>query len=92
MERQIEHGSRVTVSQRSGDASVQVSVTEVDVRDGDCFNPETCCDAREKALINELRALLRPTCAPQCLITRLEATLDRCCLEDQAGDAKASCA
>lgn len=92
MEGQIEHGSRVTVSQRDSDASMRVEVTEVSVSDGECFNPETCCDVRERALINELRALLRPTCAPQCLISRLEATLDRCCLEDQSSAAGPSCA
>nr|WP_308201375.1 hypothetical protein [Bifidobacterium sp. ESL0763] len=62
---------------------MRVEVTQVD--DGECFDPETCCDAREKALIEELRLLLRPTCAPQCLISRLQATLDRCCGE--VGDA-----
>ena len=37
------------------------------VASGDCFDPETCCDERERA--------------PQSLIDRLEATLDHCCDE-----------
>ncbi|MFC5222981.1 hypothetical protein [Bifidobacterium leontopitheci] len=50
--------------------------------DGECFNPETCCDARERAMITMLRAYLRPEAAPECLLTRLRATLDRCCCDD----------
>lgn len=51
------------------------------VAPGDCFDPETCCDEREQALIAALRAYLRPQHAPQSLIDRLEATLDNCCDE-----------
>lgn len=47
------------------------------VASGDCFDPETCCDERERALIAAMRAYLRPKHAPQSLIDRLEATLDR---------------
>ena len=55
-------------------------VTHV-VASGDCFDPETCCDERERALIAAMRAYLRPKHAPQSLIDRLEATLDHCCDE-----------
>ena len=50
------------------------------VRD-DCFDPETCCDAMERSLIAAMRAYLRPDAAPECLLSRLRETLDRCCCE-----------
>ena len=53
------------------------------VTEGDCFDPRTCCDEREQALIAALRAYLRPDVAPECLIARLKATLDHCCGEDK---------
>ena len=46
------------------------------VASGDCFDPETCCDERERALIAAMRAYLRPKHAPQSLIDRLEATIN----------------
>ncbi|WP_152209964.1 hypothetical protein [Bifidobacterium cebidarum] len=49
----------------------------------DCFDPSTCCDAREQALIAALRAYLRPDVAPECLMAKLKATLDHCCGEDK---------
>ncbi|MBT1164136.1 hypothetical protein JS534_05890 [Bifidobacterium felsineum] len=52
-------------------------------RPEDCFDPSTCCDAREQALIAALRAYLRPDVAPECLMAKLKATLDHCCGEDQ---------
>lgn len=45
----------------------------------DCFDVESSCDEREKAMIAALRAYLRPEQAPDCLRARLEAALDRCC-------------
>jgi hypothetical protein len=45
------------------------------------FDPDSCCDEREKALIASLREYLRPQMAPQCLLDRLNAALDRCCCE-----------
>lgn len=48
---------------------------------GACFDPDTCCDARERALIMAMRAYLRPDVAPECLMRRLRATLDRCCCD-----------
>ncbi|RBP98522.1 hypothetical protein CRD60_01275 [Bifidobacterium aemilianum] len=48
----------------------------------DHFDIEISCDAKERALIASLRRYLRPPSAPQCLFTRLSATLDQCCLYD----------
>lgn len=60
-----------------------VSAQWVPMDSGECFDPESCCDAREKAMIRALRAYLRPQEAPECLLTRLRDTLDRCCGENQ---------
>lgn len=56
-------------------------------RDGghECFDPESCCDAQERALIAMMRAYLRPQAAPECLIERLHRTLDACCREEECG-------
>lgn len=43
--------------------------------DGGCFDINTCCDDREKAMIEMLRAYLRPAGAPECLIERLHQCL-----------------
>lgn len=56
---------------------------ELIARYGDCFDPETCCDEREKALIKMMRAYLRPQQAPECLLERLHATLDHCCCDER---------
>ena len=45
---------------------------------------ELAAYARERALIEALRAYLRPEQAPECLLTRLRATLDHCCCEQDA--------
>ena len=50
---------------------------------GDYFDPRACCDAHERAMIAALRSYLRPQEAPDCLMTRLKATLDRCCEEER---------
>ncbi|MCH4158700.1 MAG: hypothetical protein LKF35_01055 [Bifidobacterium minimum] len=50
-----------------------------------CFDPECSCDERERALIEMLRAYLRPTTAPECLLRRLRDTIDHCC-HDEIGD------
>lgn len=47
----------------------------------DHFDPATCCSACEQAMIAALRAYLRPQSAPDDLVARLKATLDRCCAE-----------
>ncbi|KFI93392.1 hypothetical protein BISA_1479 [Bifidobacterium saguini DSM 23967] len=52
-------------------------------QEGECFDPSTCCDAREQALIAALRAYLRPDVAPECLMAKLKATLDHCCGDEQ---------
>ncbi|PJM72639.1 hypothetical protein CS006_08715 [Bifidobacterium primatium] len=49
---------------------------------GDCFDIDSCCDAREKAMIEALRAYLRPVNAPDCLIDRLHR-----CIRSAAQDA-----
>ncbi|PLS31653.1 hypothetical protein Uis1B_0474 [Bifidobacterium margollesii] len=41
----------------------------------DCFDVDALCDAREKAVIEVLRAYLRPQTAPACLIDRLHHCL-----------------
>lgn len=70
-----------SVDTGSAAASVQTDVHIV--TEGDCFDPRTCCDEREQALIAALRAYLRPDVAPECLIAWLKATLDHCCGEDK---------
>ncbi|WP_440201417.1 hypothetical protein [Bifidobacterium pullorum] len=50
----------------------------------DHFDPASCCSAREQAMIAALRAYLRPQSAPDCLVARLKATLDRCCADETA--------
>ena len=69
----------ITTVATSEDGTVtQMTHTSVRVStSGDCFDPERCCDERERALIADLR----PQHAPQSLIDRLEATLDHCCGE-----------
>lgn len=65
--------------------SVEISGMPGDMGDdlvGDCFDPDSCCDEHEKAMIAALRAYLRPEVAPECLLARLRDTLDRCCCED----------
>ena len=67
----------------TGSASASVQADVHIVTEGDCFDPRTCCDEREQALIAALRAYLRPDVAPECLMARLKATLDHCCGEDK---------
>lgn len=45
----------------------------------ECFDPSTCCSAREQRMIAALRAYLRPDQAPDCLTIRLRACLDPFC-------------
>lgn len=85
MERHISITSTTT---NTNGVVTQVTHTSVHVvASGDCFDPETCCDERERALIAAMRAYLRPKHAPQSLIDRLEATLDHCCDEELEGRA-----
>ena len=53
------------------DASASPSGSDAAGATGDCFDIDACCDAREKAMIQALRAYLRPVNAPECLIERL---------------------
>ena len=83
------HNSQASFRERrsdersAGSASASVQADVHIVTEGDCFDPRTCCDEREQALIAALRAYLRPDVAPECLIARLKATLDHCCGEDK---------
>lgn len=45
--------------------------SEATGREDACFDVDTCCDAREKALIESIRAYLRPQRAPESLVRRL---------------------
>ncbi|MBW3094164.1 hypothetical protein KIH75_02125 [Bifidobacterium sp. 64T4] len=49
---------------------------------GEYFDPASCCDVHERAMIAALRSYLRPEVAPACLLARLRATLDHCCEEE----------
>ncbi|MBW3087297.1 hypothetical protein KIH77_00865 [Bifidobacterium sp. 82T24] len=49
-----------------------------------CFDIDTCCDAREKAMIEALRAYLRPVNAPECLIERLHRCIQSAAQEGAA--------
>ncbi|WP_314686597.1 hypothetical protein [uncultured Bifidobacterium sp.] len=50
----------------------------------DCFDPRSCCDARERELIEVLRSYLRPDVAPECLLRRLRETIDHCCDQEES--------
>ncbi len=50
-----------------------------DAQDQECFDPRTCCDERERLMIEALRADLRPQQAPAGLYDRLRVTLDAGC-------------
>ncbi|MBW3089781.1 hypothetical protein [Bifidobacterium miconisargentati] len=91
MNNQIERTRHISITRTGADGSVsqtEVHITEIsgmsDVADaavsGDgCFDPSSCCSAREQAMIASLRAYLRPDVAPECLMAKLKATLDHCC-------------
>ena len=49
--------------------------------EGECFDPSSCCDARDQVMIAAMKAYLRPQQAPECLYERLKMTLDKCCGE-----------
>lgn len=77
-EHAVEH--HISVTRTSSDGLVEQAEVHIV---GDCFDPSTCCDAREQAMIAALRAYLRPETAPECLMARLRATLDQCCGDDR---------
>ena len=98
MNRHVMRQSHISITSRTHEGVVHTDVHIAEVNEaanGECFDPETCCDARERApetccdareraLIEALRAYLRPEQAPECLLTRLRATLDHCCCEQDA--------
>lgn len=72
---------------QNGDNVIAVTSQEVRVNQfGDepviensqCFDT-SCCDESERALIEMMRAYFGSECAPECLMKKLKATLDRCC-------------
>ncbi len=76
----------VTRSDAAGVVHTEVERTEVTddgdgVLPGDCFDPAASCDRQERIMIASLREYLRPNIAPECLIRRLNETLDRCCCD-----------
>ena len=83
MSGQIERHGHVSLTRVDADGVVTRADVHVvaAVPDDDCFDPETCCDAMERSLIAAMRAYLRPDAAPECLLSRLRETLDRCCCE-----------
>lgn len=78
-------GNQYVADAARADIEISLYASGNRVTDEECFSLESCCDVREKAVISQLRELLRPTCAPKCLITRLQEMLDRCCLEETRG-------
>ena len=88
MSESMERHSHISITRTSahGVTHTEVQISEVGI-DADhaasCFNPDAVCDPQERALIEELRAYLRPQQAPERLISRLEAVLDRCCGAEQ---------
>ena len=80
MSDQVERYSHISVTQ-AGDARATVEVTHIEIAEG--FDPDTCCDEREKALIGMIRSYLRPEQAPDCLIRRLRHVMADVCAEQQ---------
>jgi hypothetical protein len=79
----IERYSHISVTQ-TGDAQTTVEVAHIEIAEG--FDPDTCCDEDEKALINMIRSYLRPTQAPDCLIQRLRHVMADACNEQTLED------
>ncbi|MCH4160557.1 hypothetical protein [Bifidobacterium sp.] len=68
MSNHVERYSHISVTQ-TGNAQSRVEVAHIEIAES--FDPDTCCDEREKALINMIRNYLRPEQAPECLVQRL---------------------
>lgn len=66
--------------------SLRIEGESGQLQPGDCFDPETCCDEKERLLIQELRDYLRPQSAPACLIDRLRHMFDQLDDEPAQGD------
>ncbi len=66
-----------------GHTEVHITTTTTTAATGEYFDPSSCCDVHERAMIATLRSYLRPEVAPACLMARLKATLDHCCEEER---------
>ena len=80
----MERHSHISITRTSsqGVTHTDVQITEIGMNADQAtegFNPAAVCSPQECALIEELRAYLRPQEAPERLIAKLEAVLDRCC-------------
>lgn len=62
---------------RVSHASLRIYQDASCVDPSDSFDPESCCDDRERMVIEELRRYLRPECAPDCLLDRLKQMFDQ---------------
>ncbi|MCI1663452.1 hypothetical protein [Bifidobacterium crudilactis] len=79
----VERYSHISVTQ-NGEDRATVEVAHIEISEG--FDPDTCCDEREKALIAMLRRYLRPEQAPDCLVQRLRHVMADACSEPQLRD------
>lgn len=78
----VERHSHVAVVRHDRDGvTTRTDIHVMSVEDGDCFDPERCCDEYEREVIALMRNYLRPDQAPECLRRRLREMLDRCCGE-----------
>lgn len=82
MSQNIERHSHISITRRTAGGVMHTDVHITEVAPDDCFDPASCCDEQEQALIAALRAYLRPVQAPESLRQRLRATLDHCCEEE----------
>ncbi|MFT8355758.1 MAG: hypothetical protein ABF780_03745 [Bifidobacterium aquikefiri] len=77
MNGRIEHTEHVSLTRDSDGRLVRTSIEVTKVStSSQCFDPSTCCDAHERAVIETLRDYLRPQVAPQCLLRRLHQFMD----------------
>ncbi|MFT9008201.1 MAG: hypothetical protein ABF489_07475 [Bifidobacterium sp.] len=94
MSRRIEHTEHVSLTRDSDGRLIQTSIEVTKVSSSSqCFDPSTCCDAQEQALIEVLRDYLRPQVAPQCLLRRLhhfmnETTMNETTMDETTSDLK----
>lgn len=68
---------------RHTEVHITTTTTAAAAAAGEYFDPASCCDVHERAMIAALRSYLRPEVAPACLMARLKATLDHCCEEER---------
>lgn len=74
-----QHGTPKSDVNTEGEEMTSANHGAADAQDQECFDPRTCCDERERLMIEAMRAYLRPQQAPECLYERLRVTLDECC-------------